>query len=210
MTVKVQIFDYQRLFQEDLQQNNIEMHIVYSSDELFINAIEFAAKCYCLPTNLVVAPEDDYSKTYVITQNNQVCGTITVTWAINGQLEAEAFMPDHLLHRYHDKLCTAYRLAVEPKGFPKGFLASLLMRYCFAHGLSCGMRIAIAAIKPELLEYYQNVGYFPFGADTFQHPRLDSPHTFVLCPADSDRDSLFQDLCSLIDDPISKDAIISL
>ena len=186
------------------------MQIVFSSDELFINAIKFAAKTYGLPINLVVAPEDDYSKIYILTQGNRICGTITVTWAIDGQLEAEGCMPEPLLHQYRDKLCTAYRLAVEPKGYPKYLLASLLMRYCFAHGLACGMRIAIVAVKSKLLRYYRMVGYFPLGTDTFQHPRLNSSHTFVLCPADPDRDSIFRDICSLIDDPISKAEIVFL
>jgi hypothetical protein len=187
----------------ELRQAGVVAHCVTDADPLAAQALNLAARAYCLPPDFVASPNDRYSHIYTLCRDANVVGTITVSMARDGLLEQEEFLPQGLLAAYRDIICEAYRLAVDSAERPFFSMARLLMRLSFADGLCSGMRLAVAGAKPTMLGYYRRIGYLPFAAPSFSHPRLCTEHLIVGCPADPTRATMFQDLCRSLPDPLT-------
>ena len=148
-------------------------------------------------------PWDTYSHHYLLANNDQAVGAISLTVMREGAIDCQAHYPQSLLTKYGNQIETAYAFHILSSGQNAFNSVIRMFRSIWRDRLPHGSRLHLVNATGTLIDRYQAIGYTPIPNAIFTHPRLLTPSVPMILPADPNHRSICQQLFTEIASPLS-------
>lgn len=150
---------------------------------------------------------DSYSDQYRLSLGGDPSGCLTVTRALEGEIDCFEFYPESILETYHEQIVSALKFRILNTVFKNlhahsRMLSSTLVRTAWQDQLNKGARLDLINVERSYIPYYRRMGYHLIDDSNFTHPILGTDSYCMFLPADPNIKSIAQDLFQQADNPL--------
>lgn len=181
--------------------------------DLFFDILQVRNEVYKLAdfTSLIF-PFDKYSDQYRLSLEDRPSGCLTVTRALEGEIDCSEYYPEALLETFHEEIVSALKFRILNTVFKdlhahSRMLSSTLVRTAWQDQLNKGARLDLINVERSYIPYYRRMGYHLIEDSNFTHPTLGTDSYCMFLPADPNSKSIAQDLFQQADRPLYLDEV---